>query len=181
MYDRVFIGGPSQAGKTTLARKIAALTGYAPVQMDTDWLMLRTTRIRFDAPRDFLRRQRGQALVRRIPSATVVEGHLVTPTFLASRAQDAPTLLPIFLGYPDADTERKIAMIRDSGLRPYLLNKGAAWLHNWIDRNKRESADLRDACAARGIRFIDLSDGDAMDDIQTRVAQDIAAQLAPPK
>lgn len=180
MYDRVFIGDPSQAGKTTLARKVAALSGYTPIQMDHDRLMLRTVRIRFNAPRNFLRRHRGQSIVRRIAPATVVEGHLVTPSFVASIAKDAPTLLAVFVGYPDADTDQTITTIRNSGERKYLLRKERAWLEEWIAENKRDAANMRKECAACGIRFIDLSDLDAIDEILTAAAKDIVAQLTVP-
>ena len=178
-FDRILIGGPSQAGKTTLAKKIAGATGYQHVQMDIDRLMLATRRIRFDGPRNFLRGLRGQAILRRAGPFTVVEGHQIAPAFAAAQVAQQPSLMAVFVGYPTCDIQMKIKTIRDDGRRTYLTRLNDVKLGALIARWRDQSAALQAECHRLAIPFVDLSDLNALHALQDEAVKQLMDKLLP--
>ncbi len=177
-YDRIFIGGRGQASKSTLSRKLAEATGYRHINLDTDYWIRKTMRLRFPSHRETARRLRAQYLVHHIPARTIIEGYQVQPDFIAKQLIRQPTLLAAFIGYPTCDEDKKVEHIHKSGVRKDLIKKPVDQLKNDIRRWKKRSLRLKNECQAHNVSFLDFSDLDNLDQLQTDAVRWITSNLS---
>ena len=181
---RIFLGGPSQSGKTTTAARLACKLGFVHICLDKD-PALRT--VMHGPPIENKHahlRRRVFEIVDHARRDSIIEGSQVTPEEITAHLDGDPTALCAFCGYPHANLVERLRSLRDAGfpnaahLRRRSHPERLARLRKYRDTGRR----VEKMCKDLGLIFGDFSDLDTRDadqeDFMTRIAEQVARQRA---
>ena len=177
---RLYIGGVSQSGKTTVSARLADLLDLPHVDIDLDPVItLIRTRRRFWRRRKFLQ-WRSRMILARTRGPGIIDCPYLPPlTVVRPRFGLAPEQIAYF-GYPEIEIDAKIAQLEADGfcnanhlsqLDPDALRRMLIYFRHLARRD-------RDQCARLGLVFYDMSDPEARDTVQARALDEICALLA---
>jgi len=169
---KVYVGGPTQAGKSTLAKYISWATGLQAIELDQDrWITLARRSFNFKR-RTPLQRLRAIQLLRQKRRTFVAEGIYLAPKDIAKILIGQTDVLALFIGYPKVSVADKKHVIQKNGYRDSfylrLLSDGQLdnRLQDAIDISQRQQS----ACQNLGIPYFDFSDVERLGQNQTETA-----------
>ena len=181
---RIFLGGPSQSGKTTTAARLARKMDFVHICLDKD-PALRT--VMHGPPIENKHahlRRRVFEIVDHARRDCIIEGSQVTPEEITAHLDGDPTALCVFCGYPRANLVEKLRSLRDADfpnaahLRRRTHLERLARLQKYRDTGRR----VEKMCEELGLIFGDFSDLDRRDADQevfmTLIADQVARQRA---
>jgi 2-phosphoglycerate kinase len=176
----IFIGGPSQSGKSTLSEKLAEQFGAVWYDLDLDpWVrfLLKHSPARFSLR---LVQLRCCYIIATTKGFCIIDCPYLSPDAITRLARHRTDLIPVFLGYPDADIAKLMAHLAS------LDFKNAAHLKK-LDDPRLERALMRyraicqrqqKRCAALDIPYFDMSDLDQLTQAQAQAVDLITVKIA---
>lgn len=169
---KIYIGGPTQAGKSTLAKHISWTTGLLAIDLDIDrWIALARRRFNYKA-RTPLQRWRTIQMLQTRRSSFVAEGIYLTPQSADRHLRNNASVLTLFIGYPNVSVADKKHLIQQNGYRDshYLKRLSPAALDLRLQGGIRISRLQQTACQNLGIPYFDFSDVTQLRQSQEKVA-----------
>ena len=157
---KIFIGGPTQAGKSTLAKHISWTTGLLAIDLDIDrWITFARRRFTYKT-RTPLQRWRTIQILQARRSSFVAEGIYLSPQDAGRYLRDNASVLTLFIGYPNVSVADKKYLIQRNGYRDshYLKRLSPAALDQRLQNGIRISRMQRTVCQNLGIPYFDFSD-----------------------
>jgi len=165
---KLFIGGPSQSGKTTCAKLVRDHTGFDHVNLDKDREILEIKKkFPFQAKRKLQQEERSERLrsraleiIKNLKVNSVIEGSRFKPDDMEMITKGEPYFFSAFCAYPNADALQKLEAIEASGfkdashLRRLSEQDRVIRIRNYIKTSQKIEA----SCLELGIPFFDFSD-----------------------
>ena len=177
---RIFLGGPSQSGKTTIAERLAQQMGFVHICLDKDPAL----RAAMHGPpienKHAHLRRRVFEIVDHARRDSIIEGSQVTPEEITAHLDGDPHALCVFCGYPRANLVEKLRSLRESGfpnaahLRRRSHVERLARLRKYRDTARR----VEDLCERLGLIFGDFSNLATRDADQEAFMRRIKARVA---
>ena len=174
----IFIGGPSQSGKSTLSAKLAEQSGAAWHDLDLDpWVrfLLKHSPARFALRMVQLR---CLYITSKAQGFCIIDCPYLSPDTLARLARHRTDLMPVFLGYPDADIAKLMAHLASLDFKNanHLKKLDGPRLERALMRYRDICQRQQKRCAALDIQYFDFSDMDQLTQVQAQAADLIAAK-----
>lgn len=165
------ISGASRAGKTILAKKIAAQKGIPYLSLD--WIMMGFTNGIPDYgihdklfPDEIAQRLWGflRAMMESmiyVETDCVIEGEALLPELLIELVTKHPASLRVcFLGYTEVTIDKKCKEIRaySSEKNDWLADKTDAYVMDHVQNMMAHSSNIQRSCSTRSLRYLDTSE-----------------------
>jgi|GEM_PF-5317270 len=176
---RIFLGGPSQAGKTTTATRLARDLGFLHICLDKD----PSLHVTMQGPpirnkHDRLRR-RVFEIIDHAQADSVIEGSQVQPGEIAAHLRGDTSALCAFCGYPRADPDAWVDHLRQAGFpnAAHLRRLAPAQQVERLRKYRDTSRQVEQLCKELGLIFGDFSDLETRDADQGAFIARIAEQV----
>lgn len=176
---RFFLGGPSQSGKSTAARRICEALGLLHIDLDKDPEVMAIKRRFSGAARSAPLRVRCLERIAASQTHSLSEGSPLRPCDTMQLARHDARFVSAFCGYPAVAAAEKLRHLEKGGLQnaDHLQALSGADRLARIEKYITGSQALRQQCAEYGIAFFDLSDLATLDQGQTAILAFFEAQL----
>lgn len=160
-----FIGGPSAAGKSTVAAAVAQEHDLNVITLDDFHNVLREHGLTGEPLKDATREISRRLVVELANSGArcVVEGSWVSSE-LAFILRNQAAFHPVFIGYPRADPRARLAQLwsnKSNGAAHWLSSQKDVDALQFLTSQVNDSALFRADCERLKIDFFDFTDFDA--------------------
>ncbi len=177
---RLFIGGPSQSGKSTTAQLICEQLGVEHVNLDRDATIIQIKKDFQGSERSQPLKSRCKSLLDDLKVPSVVEGSPLTPHDTAAIMRRDARFVSAFCGYPDIEPQEKLSQLEKAGF-PQARHLRESTVEDRLERIKkyiRASQSFQRQCAECDVAFFDYSDLTNLDQSQQNMVHYFAHCIA---
>lgn len=157
---KLFIGGPSQSGKSTTAQMVCDTLRCVHLNLDRDSEIIRIKQDLVGSARSQPLKRRCRELISQVSESSVIEGSPLNPEDILEISNEDNQFIGAFCGYPTVAPEKKLEQLEASGFRnaEHLRRCSEEDRLARIKKYIRASRILRDQCGDIGLPFFDYSD-----------------------
>lgn len=176
---KIFVGGPSQSGKSTLSHMIANATGLDHIDVDRDKIIIWLRRFQRTKIGKWLTLHRTLQILKKRAGPCVIDAPFIGPQWLRHRMDPDPQILVMFIGYPNTNVAEKMTLIRDNDFKyaRHLKKCSVDEFEATIQYNKSLSETFQKQCKELEIAHFDVSDVSNLSATQSEIVSWVVGEL----